>query len=78
MEGISDQEAKALNIALNSPDAQGKYDEERLAGLLEELSGAKVDIPKVTGLDEKEISAFVGYYFRLRLNIHMRTALQIS
>ena len=23
-------------------------------------------------------SLFVGYYFRLRLNIHMRTALQIS
>ena len=39
---LSVSEEKALNVALNSPTLSGKYDEEILSGLLDEI---KIDLP---------------------------------
>ena len=60
LEGLSDEQAKALNIALNNPHAQGEYDEEILADLLAEIELGDFDAPAVTGFSETEIAAIVG------------------
>lgn len=41
---LSISEEKALNVALNSPTLSGKYDEEILSGLLDEI---KIDLPEL-------------------------------
>lgn len=53
---ISDDRAKALNIALNNPEAQGRYDSEKLAELLGELDSGRLDLPAVTGFDAERLA----------------------
>lgn len=50
---MSDEREKALNIVLNNHEAQGRYDPDKLAGLLEELE----DLPELdlTGFDHRTI-----------------------
>ncbi|KPK83934.1 MAG: hypothetical protein AMJ81_06995 [Phycisphaerae bacterium SM23_33] len=55
LEGISDARAKALNIALNNPHAQGEFDPPRLGELLAELQAEVIDLPDLTGFDERQI-----------------------
>ena len=50
------EEARAVNIALNSPTAlAGRWDKERLRNLLKELKDKGFDL-KLTGLHEKELN----------------------
>ena len=51
LEGVSDERAKAMNVSLNTPAAQGHFD----VGLLGELL-AGMDEPAATGLPESEIA----------------------
>jgi len=60
LDGLSDQQAKALNIALNNPHAQGEYDNGILAGLLAEIELGDLDAPVVTGFSQAEIAEIVG------------------
>lgn len=50
---LSDEREKALNIVLNNQEAQGRYDPDKLAGLLEELE----DLPELdlTGFNHRTI-----------------------
>ena len=50
---LSDEREKALNIVLNNQEAQGRYDTEKLAELLEELE----DLPELelTGFDHRTL-----------------------
>jgi ParB-like chromosome segregation protein Spo0J len=48
LDGISDAQAKALNVALNNAEAQGRYDDDRLAALLAEI-GDEIDLAAATG-----------------------------
>jgi ParB-like nuclease family protein len=52
---LSQEREKALNIVLNNQEAQGRYDTEKLADLLEELE----DLPELelTGFDQHTIDA---------------------
>ncbi|MFW6145725.1 MAG: ParB/RepB/Spo0J family partition protein [Planctomycetota bacterium] len=59
LDGISDAEAKALNVALNNAEAQGRYDDDRLADLLAELSG-EIDVAPATGFTEKALAELTG------------------
>lgn len=50
---VTDRKAKALNIALNNREAQGTWDEEALAKLLDELGPA--DLDELTGFTDEEL-----------------------
>jgi ParB-like chromosome segregation protein Spo0J len=52
---LSDARERALNVVLNNQEAQGRYDPERLADLMEELSG----LPELemTGFDADALPA---------------------
>jgi len=56
LDGIDDDHAKALNVALNNPGVQGRFDLDKLAGVLGELSTAGLGLPELTGLDPGEIA----------------------
>ena len=53
---VDDEQAKALNIALNNPKAQGEYDYSILADILQELDAGVIDVEKATGFAEKDIA----------------------
>ena len=54
LEGLGDAQAKALNIAMNNPAAQGRYDPAMVGRLLEEIEQAGLDAAALTGFDEEE------------------------
>ncbi len=54
--GLSDTQAKALNVALNNPYAQGEFDQQKLSQLLHDLDEAKLDIAAVTGFSAADIA----------------------
>lgn len=56
---LDDSRAKALNIALNNPAAQGTFDENGLAELLRELDD-NPDLPEMTGFSPHEIEELTG------------------
>lgn len=49
---LSDREERKLNILLNNPKAQGKWDQEKLGKLIEELQGDLAN----TGFDAKDFA----------------------
>jgi ParB-like chromosome segregation protein Spo0J len=58
--GLSDEQAKALNIALNNPAAQGEYDQPMLAALLKELATADLDLADLTAFGPDDIARLTG------------------
>lgn len=54
LDALGDAQAKALNIAMNNPAAQGRYDVAMVGRLLEEIEQAGLDAPAVTGFDDEE------------------------
>ena len=60
LEDITDDMAKALNVALNSPSAQGEYDRAALSGLLDQLDTAGLEVEQLTGFDADHIADLVG------------------
>lgn len=54
---LTDEQEKALNIILNNPEAQGRFDREKLHDVLEELH----ELPEFswTGFDESIMSSLV-------------------
>jgi ParB-like chromosome segregation protein Spo0J len=59
LDGISDPQAKALNVALNNAEAQGRYDDDRLADLLAEI-GDEVDLAAATGFADEVLAELTG------------------
>ena len=59
LDGLPDDKAQALNVALNNPKAQGEWDLPKLAGLLVEIDTGNIDVPKLTGFAEAEIAEIV-------------------
>ncbi len=59
LDGISDAQAKALNVALNNAEAQGRYDDDRLAELLGEI-GDEVDLSAATGFAAEALAELTG------------------
>lgn len=55
---VDDTQAKALNVLLNNPHAQGQWDADRLADLLRELENSELDAT-LTGFDEDQIAAWL-------------------
>ena len=53
---VTDEQAKALNVALNNPKAQGEYDYPVLADLLQEIDTGEVDVAAITGFTEQDIA----------------------
>jgi DNA modification methylase len=53
---VSDEQAKALNVALNNTKAMGEYDYSVLADLLQELDNGEIDVEAATGFAEKDIA----------------------
>ena len=60
LEDVSDDMAKALNIALNSPAAQGGYDTAALSALVAELDLAGLEVEQLTGFDADDIADLAG------------------
>jgi len=60
LDRVSDDHAKALNVALNNPDAQGQYDVDALAALLAELDLAGLEVDKLTGFDAEQVADLLG------------------
>ena len=56
LEGIDDQRARALNVALNNPSAQGRFDTEKLSPLLVDLETTGLEVPRLTGFDADEVA----------------------
>ena len=54
---LPEDKEKALNIALNNPNLQGEWEEEKLAELLKELE--EKEISDLTGFEEREIMALL-------------------
>ncbi|MCY2930034.1 MAG: ParB N-terminal domain-containing protein, partial [Planctomycetota bacterium] len=54
LDALGDAQAKALNIAMNNPAAQGRYDAAMVGRLLEEIEQAGLDVAAVTGFDDEE------------------------
>ncbi len=57
--GISDERAKALNIALNNPEIMGDFDDAKLAALMSEFTGP--DMRALTGYDEAAITEMITH-----------------
>ena len=57
-----EQEEKRLNVALNSPDMQGRYDSERLNDLVVDMRVADPDfnVPLEMGLSEARLEVEIG------------------
>jgi len=60
LEGVSDEQAKALNIALNNPGAQGQYQPDQLAELLAELDQTELNLPAATGFRRDDIDGMIA------------------
>ena len=60
LEGISDAQAKALNIALNNERAQGRFEPGGLADLLAELADTEPDLPEATGFSAPELAEWTA------------------
>ena len=60
LEDVSDDMAKALNVALNSPAAQGEYDTRSLSALVAELDLAGLEVEQLTGFDAGYIADLAG------------------
>jgi len=60
LDRISDDRAKALNVALNNPQAQGHYDLEALAALLAELDLAGLKVEELTGFEPEHVADLIG------------------
>jgi len=59
LDGLSDARAKALNIALNNPAAQGEYDRQKLGSLLAEIDTGQLDLPAATGFAAEDLSELI-------------------
>ncbi len=60
LDDVSDDRAKALNIALNNTETQGDYDPAGLADLLAEIDASDFSVPEYTGFSAAEITEIVG------------------
>ncbi len=59
LDGVGDEQAKALNIALNSPGAQGQFHPDKLGELLAELDDTDLDVAALTAFRRDEIDELV-------------------
>lgn len=59
LDDVGDQQAAALNVALNNPNAQGAWDFARLTDLLSELDAHGYDAT-LTGFDDDELARLLG------------------
>ena len=59
LDGISDERAKALNIALNNQEAQGVFDAPKLADLLQEIDTGEFDVPEFTAFSAQDIAGLM-------------------
>lgn len=60
LSGVSDEKAKALNVALNNPHAQGEWDNDKLGGLLEELKSAELDVTALTAFPSEDVGRLIA------------------
>lgn len=60
LDQLTDQEAAALNVLLNNPDAQGEWDMPKLSELLSTLDAEGFDAT-LTGFSEERIADIVTY-----------------
>ena len=56
LDGLTDAQAKALNVALNNPSAQGEWDRVKLAEVLQEIDTGELDVEALTAFSEAEIA----------------------
>jgi len=68
LDEIPDDRAKALNIALNNPQAQGQYDTDMLSSLLEDLDLTGLEVEQSTGFDSEQIADLIRDSSREALN----------
>ena len=59
LEGLSDAQAKALNISLNNPLSQGEWDLPKLTELLLEIDTGEIDVPALAAFSEEDIAGFM-------------------
>ncbi len=59
LEGLSDAQAKALNISLNNTRAMGEFDLPKLTELLLEIDTGEIDVPALTAFSEEDIAGFM-------------------
>ena len=59
LEGLSDSQAKALNISLNNPHSQGEWDLPKLTDLLLDIDTGEIDVPSLTAFSEEDIAGFM-------------------
>lgn len=59
LSGLSEEKAKALNVLLNNPGAQGEWDTGKLEELLSELDADGFDIT-LTGFDDDELAKMLN------------------
>lgn len=60
LDGLDDAQAKALNISLNNPSAQGTWDDTQLANLLGEIQTTRQDLLDATGFDTAEVDDLIA------------------
>lgn len=60
LNALSDARAKAMNVALNNPSAQGQFIMPALAELLSGLADDPIDLPELTGFAEDHIEELVA------------------
>lgn len=53
--GLDDSRAKALNVALNNPEAQGSFDDDMLSQLLSDLEACELDTASLTGFSPDQV-----------------------
>lgn len=59
LDGVTDEQAKALNIALNNPKAQGEWDKTQLSEVLSSLETAGDDLLAMTAFSEVELQSMI-------------------
>lgn len=58
--GVSDEQAKALNVALNNPELQGEFDMLKLKELLTSLDSVEFDMT-LTGYDDAQVVSILNW-----------------
>jgi len=58
---LTDEQEKKLNIALNNPAAQGRYDPEKLSALLASLEAGSLDLNASMGFSDEEYERIVNW-----------------
>jgi len=79
LDGIDDDQAKALNVALNNPEAQGHFETELLADMLASIQADSLDLAAATGFSPDQLADLAAATGELEpLNVELPQVIDVG